>query len=192
MKPNLDRLNSREFLGQWLNDSGLTGQGVEIGVLSGGNAAQIMSQWTGQMLHLVDPWCKVDPSIYRERQSWPPDVCMEECQKLSDRYPGRIRLHRMFSVDAAPYFPDGFLDWVYIDANHSFEAVTEDLQTWWPKVRTGGLFGGHDYRTELEWPQHCDVKRAVDTWRRDRPVKHTNVSISQDPFWCGSWWMIKD
>lgn len=191
MKPDLSTLKSREYFGQWLNEQGLVGDGCEIGVLSGGNASNIMSQWNGRMIHLVDPWCKIDPAIYKERQEWPVDVCMKECEKLRDRYPDRVMLHRMFSVDAAPYFRDGFLDWVYLDGNHSYEAVTEDLNAWWPKVKSGGVFCGHDYRTELVWPQHCDVKRAVDDWRGSREIVHTNVAISVDPFWCGSWWMIK-
>lgn len=189
--PDLSTLKSREFLGDWLNQNGLVGEGVEVGVLSGGNARQIMSQWQGRVLHLVDPWCRIDPAIYKEKQDWPVDVCMRECEKLRDQYPDRIRLHRMFSVDAAQYFPDLSLDFVYLDGNHSYEAVTEDLNEWWDKVKTGGLFSGHDYRNEIGNGQHCEVRRAVDDWRKGYPLHYTNVRISHDPGWCGSWWMIK-
>ena len=52
------------------------------------------------------------------------------------------------SVRAAAVFADGSLDLVFIDADHSFAAVREDLRAWWPKVRPGGLLAGHDYA----WP----------------------------------------
>lgn len=191
MKPDLSTLKSRDGLGQWLNDAGLTGIGVEVGVLSGGNAAQIMSQWSGQLLHLVDPWEKIDPTIYKEAQGWSPEVCYEECQKLAARYPMRIKLHKMLSMDAALMFPNGSLDWVYIDANHSYDAVINDLMFWWPGIKAGGLLGLHDYRNDTSWPQHCEVKRAVDDWRGNNPVHHTNVRTETDPGWCGSVWFIK-
>ena len=45
----------------------------------------------------------------------------------------------------AKAFPDSFFDWVYIDANHVAPYVAEDISAWWPKVKPGGVFSGHDY-----------------------------------------------
>lgn len=55
-----------------------------------------------------------------------------------------VRILRMASLEAAQLFPDGHFDFVYIDADHSFEGCYGDLHAWWPKVRTGGIFCGDD------------------------------------------------
>ena len=65
------------------------------------------------------------------------------------------------SLDAVKSFEDGVLDFVFIDAAHDYENVTNDLNAWYPKVRNGGLFAGHDYCGG--WPE---VVRAVDDWAR--------------------------
>mgnify|MGYP003335234449 CR=1 FL=1 len=52
---------------------------------------------------------------------------------------------RMTTTQAASNFADGSVDFVFIDADHSYEAVKQDIQTWLPKVRHGGVLAGHDY-----------------------------------------------
>ena len=59
-------------------------------------------------------------------------------------YPN-VELMRAFSDEATKEFPDGSLDWVYIDANHEWAHVTFDIYAWAKKVRPGGIVSGHDY-----------------------------------------------
>ena len=66
-----------------------------------------------------------------------------------------VRHHKMDSVEASKLFKDGSLDFIYIDASHSFVNVVFDLWAWYPKLRWGGLIAGHDY----DFPE---VKAAVD------------------------------
>jgi predicted O-methyltransferase YrrM len=56
-----------------------------------------------------------------------------------------IVVHRRLSVAAAEDFADDSLDFVFIDATHTYDAVSRDLSAWWPKVKAGGLLAGHDY-----------------------------------------------
>ena len=52
------------------------------------------------------------------------------------------------------------LDFVYIDANHDYKFITEDMRNFWKKVRIGGIMGGHDYYNGYQ--RMCDdVIRAV-------------------------------
>jgi GR25 family glycosyltransferase involved in LPS biosynthesis len=74
---------------------------------------------------------------------------------------GRIVAHRCTSLAAAAQFDDGSLDFVFLDARHTFEDVRQDLAAWWPKLRPGGLFAGHDY---AHWP---GVRAAVDAFRAE-------------------------
>ena len=48
-------------------------------------------------------------------------------------------------MEAVEDFADGSLDFIYIDANHDFRYIAEDLSEWTKKVRPGGIVSGHDY-----------------------------------------------
>lgn len=63
----------------------------------------------------------------------------------------------MPSTQAANHVEDGWADFVFIDAAHSYKAVKADIAAWRPKVRDGGWLGGHDYHEA-----HPGVIRAVD------------------------------
>lgn len=59
---------------------------------------------------------------------------------LSDR----VRVIVSDSAEAAGRFADGSVDFVFIDADHSYEAVKRDIAAWRPKVKPGGVIAGHD------------------------------------------------
>jgi predicted O-methyltransferase YrrM len=60
-----------------------------------------------------------------------------------------IKLIRKSSVDASLDFEDEFFDLIYIDADHKYKSVKEDIQSWYPKLKFGGIIAGHDYDDEL-------------------------------------------
>ncbi len=59
-----------------------------------------------------------------------------------------VVLIKSLSWEAAESFYDLSLDFVFIDAGHDYESVKKDLAAWWPKVKPGGTFAGHDYTTD--------------------------------------------
>ena len=69
---------------------------------------------------------------------------------------------RMMSAQAARLFDDESIDFCFIDGDHRYKAVIEDLCCWFPKIRPGGLIGGHDY----VGPDSLGVKQAVDEFFR--------------------------
>ena len=83
---------------------------------------------------------------------------------LSDR----VRLVRKRSEDGQADVPDGSLNLVFIDSNHSKGSAALDLRVWWKKLRPGGLLLGHDYTTRFP-----GVIEAVDEWEKTEgvPVK---------------------
>jgi len=104
-------------------------------------------------------------------------MLLKECPGLHligvDLFPDRLRSHRAFdyaaqfsdrarliegdTVAAAALVEDGSLDFVFIDADHSYEAVRRDIDAWRSKVKPGGWLGGHDYNRKFP-----GVIRAVD------------------------------
>ena len=53
----------------------------------------------------------------------------------------------------ATQYPDDFFDYVYVDARHDYKGVTQDLDAWWPKLKAGGIFSGHEYVTNDDGPK---------------------------------------
>ena len=64
--------------------------------------------------------------------------------KINTRNFENIKHWKNFSEDIANKFNDD-IDFIYIDANHSYESVKKDLQLYKPKIKTNGVIGGHDY-----------------------------------------------
>jgi hypothetical protein len=56
-----------------------------------------------------------------------------------------LNIHNMSSAEAVDKFEDKSVDMVWIDADHSHEGCSADIDMWLPKVRKGGLICGHDY-----------------------------------------------
>lgn len=77
--------------------------------------------------------------------------------EIAARYPDRCEILAEPTTAAALHVPDDSLDFVFIDAGHSYEAVRDDIAAWAPKVRKHGWLGGHDYH-----PEHVGVRQAVD------------------------------
>lgn len=116
---------------------------VEIGCYVG-DSTEIWAKHC-KIVHAVDPWLngydKTDPSSY----NIPMDRIEAQFNELLKTYPNIIK-HKMTSVEASRLFAEESLDFVYIDGNHLYEAVKEDIQAWLPKVKKGLIIAGHDYQ----------------------------------------------
>lgn len=180
----MNNINHREALGYWLNEHKLVGHGAEIGCAFGGYARTVLGQWKGKKYFMVDPWKRQSSEVYREKTDGVNyDRWYEECLELSKQDP-RVALIRAMSVDAAPLIPDGSLDFVYIDGNHAGRNVLEDMDAWWPKVKNGGLFSGHDCYDATDSGHFCEVQTAVTRW-----MKEHQLTFYVTP--CTSWWHRK-
>ena len=139
--------------------------GAEIGV-QGGVFSRELFALGPSALHLIDPWkhWPDDPDYDLDGANFPQQQHdWLHASVAAMFYPhGHVQIHRLTSAEAAPKFADGSLDWVYIDARHTYEAVTEDLRLWAPKLRAGGSLCGHDYTdSEHARMMHFGVYRAV-------------------------------
>lgn len=94
---------------------------------------------------------------------------------------------RQTSQEASKEFPDSSLDFIYIDAQHHYKAVQEDIGLWAKKVRPGGVIGGPDYLDGQSDTGEYGVRRSVDEWCENFGYKA--IITCEDPF--PSWFVQK-
>jgi len=134
-------MKDRIVLAEYFRDQGFT-VGAEIGVASGYYSAILCQKNPKLKLYCIDPWLKYYD--YRDFANPSTFISMEDkAKKLLAQY--NTTIIKKFSVDAVKEFKDGELDFVFIDGNHSYQYVKEDIEIWTPKVRIGGIVSGHDY-----------------------------------------------
>ena len=134
--------------------------GVEVGVWRGDMARKLLEHFPDlQHLYAVDPWRTFDDYDEKKNDTALLDAAFATCVEYSLIYTdaGRMTILRETSVEAARHLPDAAFDFVYIDANHSYEHAAQDVRLWLPKVKPGGILAGHDYRRD-----RFGVKRAID------------------------------
>lgn len=177
--------NYREELPQMLNDIGLLGTFVEIGVNTGAYAStSVLPNWLGNNYFGIDPWRmsnNVDEADYSYLNK-SRDVAMKTAIASLSPFATRVNLWRMFSVNASLLFSDSSVDVVFIDALHQYRAVWKDMIAWWRVVKKGGLMCGHDYIMRF----HTDgclytVKPAVREFARKYKLQ---ILMSSDECWC--------
>jgi cephalosporin hydroxylase len=132
--------------------------GVEVGVAFGS-----MSIWLTRLLPqlrmlCVDPFIGYDPGdgMSEIMTNSGDDIERLVRWRFANEGHGRLNLVRQTSEQAAASVADQSQDFVFIDADHRYEAVVQDIQMWRPKVRSGGLLCGHDF-----CPQWASVVSAV-------------------------------
>lgn len=118
--------------------------GAEVGVYRGENAEYLLSQRKNLSLYLVDP-LKRNPAEPTDwgRNNW--RMIARRVREIVRKKRPRAKILQGFSVPMSQLIHDGTLDFVFIDAEHSYPAVKADIAAWGPKVRPGGIIAGHDY-----------------------------------------------
>ena len=98
-------------------------------------------------------------------------------QSVNDKFAheisnGTVSLVRETSGDALEKFEDNMFDFVYIDGNHSYDYVKNDISGYYKKIKQGGVLCGDDYRME-------DVEKAVTEFVKDNNIKNFRVKNDQ-------------
>lgn len=187
------KLEKRELLPRLLNLIGLRGVGAEIGVKEGKFSEQILRHWQGMLLYSVDPWREFGASEYADvsnvSQAQQDELYQQTIRRLMP-FQRRSVIWRLTSKEAADLVPDDSLDFCYIDADHSYRGVSDDIQLWHPKVKKGGLLGGHDFVSDGDyWFGKFGVHRAVTEFVA---ASKQDIFISGEP--AGgfpSWFVVK-
>lgn len=193
---------TKRHLATLLNNLYPNGVGVEIGVLRGDYSKMILEEWKNGKLYLVDTWRHISEYIDMNGQDDEYHYeCMIQTAKNIKQYQNRAHMIRMGSVDAAKLFPDEYFDFIYIDADHSYEAVKTDLEVWWPKIKKGGVFSGDDFIPEdgdiwlvnnndgsSQYAGKFGVRKAVTEFSNKHRLKI--YSTTEEPYW-KQWYTFK-
>lgn len=148
--------------------------GVELGV-SGGRFTSFLCATIHNMHMLaVDLWAAqpaCDVPGHESYGDWNHEesykTFVENCRIF---FPSRVDILRMKTTDAASLVEDESVDFVFIDADHTYEGCTADIKAWFPKVRRAGMICGHDFN----WPT---VAHAV------KDAKLGKVGLCPDNVW---------
>jgi len=135
------KIKSRVELAKYFNKLGFK-RGAEIGVADGRYSEVLCQSIPGLELFCIDSWEKYkdDRRMQRAKQH---ATNYEFAKKSLAKY--NATLIKAFSMDAVKKFDNESLDFVYIDGNHAFDFVMQDIIEWSKKVRKGGIVAGHDY-----------------------------------------------
>lgn len=145
--------------------------GAELGVLCGLNAVTLLSSLPDlELLYCVDHWNnEKNMALYFE---------------AIKHYRNKVKTLHMKTAEAASKVGNESLDFVFIDAHHTYESVVNDVNLWAPKVKKAGIISGHDYidykKIGAPNPSDYDVKKAIDELFPNAEIMGT------------IWWLIKE
>jgi hypothetical protein len=134
---------------------------VEVGSWKGRSAAfmcvEIANSGKNIRFDCVDTWKgslveqehQADPSVVN-------DTLYEDFLNYMSPAKGIFTPVRAPSVMASSAYDNNSLDFVFIDAGHTYEDAHADITAWLPKVKSGAILAGHDYFSAP------GVKKAVD------------------------------
>jgi hypothetical protein len=141
--------NRLEFLKEILSQIP-NGKGIEVGTFKGELSKEILNMWKGT-LYMLDVWRPlgdeyIDSSNHGNFENGVYGDAMNSIRGLEDRGV----MIRCTSEVGSDIFADESLDFAYIDANHAYSFVKQDIDLWWPKVKKGGWLCGHDF-LKIDW-----------------------------------------
>ena len=130
---------------------------VEIGSWLGRSSFYLVNKYAiFADIYVVDTWQGSESELHSSHKLvQEKDIYIEFMRNMRAVH-GRFTPVRTTSTNAANIFEDGSVDFVFIDAEHTYEAVLADIKAWVPKLSPSAIIAGHDY--DNNWP---GVKKAV-------------------------------
>lgn len=153
--------------------------GCEVGTWRGYFAIEMLNHTSLGKLFLVDEW-KPQASYDDPLTDTDHEANLAECKQHIRGHAGsgRVVIVRGASLEVAANdrtIPP--LDWVYVDANHSYEACSADLRAWSKRLKPDGVLLGHDFTQNndaLKW--NFGVVEAVVDFCRSEGWRITHLT----------------
>jgi len=164
----------RAFVDFLINENKENMVGVEIGSSYGENALDMLKNLSIKKLYLIDPY-----KPYEEENK----VLIKHTKgyyvikRRLEMFRDRVKIIPELSEKAVKSIQNN-LDFVYVDGNHDYKFVKKDIELYWPKLKRGGIMGGHDFLA-----MHLGVCKAVIEF-----ITKKHVELHGDGI---DWWVIK-
>ena len=117
---------------------------VEIGCYAGESTKMFLDSGKVQTLVAIDPFIENNQDVLFSMT----DVYHSFKEEVLEKYTNVI-FYRDFSYNVIPKLT-GKYDFIYIDGEHSYEAVKQDIILSLPKIKERGIIAGHDYCSEWQ------------------------------------------
>ena len=161
--------------------------GVEIGVCGGEHALSLLETLNINKLYLIDPYEMYETYVLGEGKNYgdtqlPLSQTFIEAKKILKPFEDKITWIKKMSGDALNDIKDS-LDFVYVDGNHDYEFVKNDIQNYYPYLKKGGVIGGHDFYNGFA-STHNGVVTAVTQFT---VLKNIQLFVEQP-----DWWFYKE
>lgn len=160
--------------------------GAEVGCDKGNTTWRLLDGCPDLLLYAVDLWdyddkyfSKDSQKIYKE---WNFKERKDEFDRQTDPYKDRLIVLQGESKDMAKRVDDNSLDFVFIDADHSYGSVRADINRWTPKLKKKGILSGHDINIPGVWAAVRELtysyEKTVDNvwYCRKEDVKHEDYT----------------
>jgi len=162
--------------------------GLELGVFRGVSFCTVLQNCPNiKTLHGVDSWKPYKDYLKDpyDDKSWAYEMDQKEIEYIKFQalhtikysgYQNKAVIHEKDSNEALQEFEDNSLDFIFIDTFLSYEQAVNDIKNWYPKVKQGGLFAGHDWHVSV-------IKRAVNDFRENNNIDSTLSSFDKCWVW---------
>ena len=157
---------TRDLLPGLFNELGFK-VGAEIGVLEGVFSEILSREMPQAHIYSIDPWTFYPMRKNARKQKDYDRIYPRAVERLSV-YPNN-EIIKGDSIVTAATFADECLDFVFIDGNHEFQAITNDICEWVKKVKKGGILSGHDYGNSHD-RQFGNVKDVVNAYTMSKRI----------------------
>lgn len=179
-------IHDRYQFGMLCQNRGLLGTAMEIGVHRAVFAGHFLGGWSGAKYIAVDhylPYFAVENHFphsdnYRSRE-----VDKQIAHTTLLRFGDRVEWREFDALHALQEQPPGSLDFVYIDGDHVYWSVVQEIGMAWERVKPGGILAGHDF-----YHGTPDVLRAVNEFAERENV---TVWLTQEAWSPWSWYTFK-
>lgn len=124
--------------------------GVEIGVWGADLSTYLLDNNPNiSKIYLIDPWKKYQPEEYIDSlnncsQEQYDNTYQSVKEKLDRSYP-RAQILRGEAENFKDNFQENSIDFIYLDANNSYDEVTKNINSWFPKIKKGGMLIGNNF-----------------------------------------------
>ena len=127
--------------------------GAELGVREGKTTEALCMEFTDLHMTCVDLWpgdastgiASLPCEEYENNE-----INYQTTVEKFNKFPERTTIIRNYTIEGANYIQDKSLDFILIDATHSYNGVKADLKAWLPKIKDTGLVIGHDYHPHFD------------------------------------------